>query len=77
VLTVPTGVVTDTPPVLLTLTPFEIRQIPNMTAHTDKIPSPTNTPTIIRMIFSALLPPPVGAGCTATGAPGAFEAGGT
>jgi hypothetical protein len=61
---------------LLTRTTFETRQIPNMTAHTDRMPNPTNMPTMIRMIFNALLPPPVGAGCTVAAAGSPYAAGG-
>jgi hypothetical protein len=57
-LKLPPGVLTETPPLplLLIFTAFETRQIPNMMAQTERIPSPTKTPTIIRMIFSALFP---------------------
>lgn len=59
-----------------------------MMPATDRMPSPTNTATMIRMIFSALLPPvEAGAAVAATGlypdaagaygvAAGAFEAAG-
>src|SRR5258708_5481955 len=59
---------------LSTRTLRESRHSPNVMAMPPRIHSPTNTPTTIRITFSALAPCGAAAGCAAGGGVGALPA---